>query len=115
MQKTHSVFDLNHLLFAELPRIILIVISFEIEHISLNDQLGLILNFFQILDPLTLFLITALSTLSMLILSVVCQTQPAKLVLTFETSHVIAALVFLDRSATFWTRFSEGLHPRHVF
>ena len=51
----------------------------------------------------------------MLVLNVICQTQPAKLVLTFETCHMITTLVFLDRCATFWARFSEGLHPGHVF
>jgi hypothetical protein len=96
MQKTHRVLNLVHLLFAKLSRVVFVIVSFEIKHVSLYDQLGSILNLLQILDPFTLFLVTALSTLGMLVLNIICQTQPAKLVLTFEACHMITTLVFLD-------------------
>lgn len=87
--------------------------SFKVVHVALEFVLGHILVGFKILKPLTTE-VNVPAFISGAVFFPIYKAQPAKLMLTLSTRHMVASLIFLDWFVTGWAGFCEGFNPVHV-
>ena len=104
---------------AEFSVIHLVVISFKIELINFYEFSCLLLVFYLVLDTFVFFLVTVLTVASssVFVSLVICKAEPAKLMLTLSTRHMITTLIFFYQFPAFriWTLLSKSFQPSQVF
>lgn len=96
-----------------------VVVALEVEHVSLQLMLG-VFNFLELLLISFIFrnflelvaLVVAASSRAVIFPSL--KTNPAKLVPTASTGHVIAALVFFDRLLAIWASLCVCHNPLQI-
>lgn len=119
VQRVYILLHLNHMFLAEFSVIHLVVISFKIELINFYEFSCLLLVFYLVLDTFVFFLVTVLTVASssVFVSLVICKAEPAKLMLTLSTRHMITTLIFFYQFPAFriWTLLSKSFQPSQVF
>ena len=119
MQLLHFVLDRRQQISAMLFRFVMVVVSFEVEQVSLKLMLcflNLLLLASEVLIFIKLFELVTIPITSCMIavLLPVAKTDPTILIFAQTASHMNATLIFLNLSLTRWTSFRVCKNPLNI-
>ena len=120
MQLLHFVLNRRQQISAMLFRFVMVVVSFEVEQVSLKLMLcflNLLLLASEVLIFIKLFELITLPITSCMIavLLPVAKTDPTIFIFAQTASHMNATLIFLNLSLTRWTSFRVCKNPLNIW
>lgn len=120
VQQLHGLPNLVHLFEADLHRLAMVIVSLEMEHVSLQLVFGVLLGLFALREGRVILLALLVEVARVVaaglrtVLLPWREAQPAEVVLAFLAVHMVTALVLLDVGAALGARLGVGLDPAQV-